>query len=92
MKDLLSNEVILQDMENIYSRKLPVEQLFHKSVLISGATGMLASYFCYYLLWLNEVKQAGITILALVRNVEKCQQVWSICETRLLSCLYGFSG
>lgn len=76
MMDIFNNEVILQDMENIYSRKLPVEQLFHKSILISGATGMLASYFCYYLFWLNEVKQAGITILVLVRSQEKCQKVF----------------
>ena len=76
MKNLLNNEVIRQDMENIYSRKLPVERLFHKSVLICGTTGMLASYFCYYLLWLNEVKKADITILALVRNEEKCRRLF----------------
>lgn len=76
MNDLLKNEVIMQDMENIYSRNIPVDQLYHKSILISGATGMLASYVCYYLIWLNEVKQANITILVLVRNLEKCQQVF----------------
>ncbi len=76
MYDLLKNEVILQDMENIYARNLPVEHLYHKSILISGATGMLASYFCYYLLWLNEFKTADITILALVRSEDKCRQVF----------------
>ena len=76
MIDLLKNEVIMQDMKNIYSRNIPVEQLYHKSIMISGATGMLASYFCYYLIWLNEVKHADITILALVRNLGKCQQVF----------------
>lgn len=76
MKDLLKSEVILQDMKNIYDRNLPVESLYHKTILISGATGMLASYFCYYLLWLNEFKAADITILALVRSEEKCRQVF----------------
>lgn len=76
MKDILRNSVILEDMEDIYSRRLPVEELLGRSILITGATGMLASYFCYYLLWLNEAKKAGITILALVRSREKCLKVF----------------
>lgn len=76
MKDILENNVILEDMEDIYSRKLSVEELFGSSIMIAGATGMLASYLCYYLLWLNEEKNAEINILALVRSREKCLRVF----------------
>lgn len=76
MKDILKSAVILEDMEDIFNRDLPVERIFGRSILITGATGMLASYLCYYLLWLNEVKDANITILALVRSKDKCLKVF----------------
>ena len=76
MKGLLKSEVIRQDMENIYGRNLPIERLYHSTVLITGATGMLASYLCYYLIWLNEAKGADIKILVLVRNTAKCIRVF----------------
>jgi len=93
MKDLLKSEVVRQDMENIYRRQLPIERLYGKVVLVTGATGMLASYLCYYLIWLNEAKCADIRILALVRSTEKCRFVFgtyverdyfTICENNLV--------
>ncbi len=49
MKDILENSVILEDMEDVFSRGLHVEEFYRKSILVTGATGMLAAYLCYYL-------------------------------------------
>lgn len=67
------DNIILQDMENIYARDLSYDVLRGKSILITGATGMLASYVVYFLLWLNERHDYKIKIIALVRNQEKCR-------------------
>lgn len=72
--DILKSKVIYQDMENIYSRNLNWEVLRNSSVLISGATGMLASYLVYYLIWLNEIHDYHIQIKILVRSVDKSKK------------------
>lgn len=69
---MLEDNIIIQDMENIYGRDLPYSQLQGKSILVTGATGMLASYVVYFLIWLNEYKQYDINIIVLVRSKEKC--------------------
>lgn len=72
--DILHNSIINQDMLDISQRNIPMEQLNGKTILITGATGMLASYLIYYLIWLNENKSTNIKIVALVRNREKCRR------------------
>lgn len=70
---MLEDNIIIQDMKNIYSRDLPYSQLRGKKVFVTGATGMLASYLVYFLIWLNEYEQYDINIVALVRSKEKCR-------------------
>lgn len=48
-----------------------------KSVLITGATGLLGKQLCLYLLYLNEKNNANIKVLALVRNLEKAENVFA---------------
>ena len=71
--DFLKSRVICEDMENIFNRDIPYKELYHSSILITGATGMLASYLIYYLIWMNEKHNAGIRILAVARNENKIQ-------------------
>lgn len=71
MKDVFQSNVIENDMSNIYCRNIPDNELFGSTILVTGATGMLASYFVYYLIWLNERHNAGIRILAVARHKEK---------------------
>lgn len=68
------NEIIKKDMEHIISEDLPFHKLFGKTILITGATGMLAKYMVYTCILLNEKKNANIHILALVRNEEKAKK------------------
>lgn len=63
--------VILEDLENIVCQPLSWDKLRGKTVLITGASGMIASYLVYTLLYLNETRAASIRVLALVRNKDK---------------------
>ena len=78
MKDILESEIILRDMEDIYGRDIGWEPLKGKTMLVTGASGMLASYLVYYLIYLNEKHHYGIRILAQVRNREKAGRVFGI--------------
>ena len=72
------NTVIQQDLEFItHSELIDWERFRNKTVLISGANGMLPSYMVETLLYLNEKSNYHITVIALVRNKEKAQKVFA---------------
>ena len=61
-------KIIQEDMERI-ARVLPDAKNFNnKSILVTGANGMLAAYLVRFFIYLNEVKGAGIKVYALSRN------------------------
>ena len=70
------SSVVKEDMENIYRQNIDWGELGGKNILITGATGMLASYLTYFLIYLNEVKNADIKIYSLVRDSEKFRKVF----------------
>lgn len=65
------NPVLLQDMEDIYIRNINWKELDGKTILLTGAYGMLASYVVYYLMYLHYFKNIDVRLIALVRNKEK---------------------
>lgn len=67
----MNNLIILSDLENIYHRGIPWEKLKGKTVLVTGAYGMLASYVVYMLIYLNEKYDMKIQIISIVRFKEK---------------------
>lgn len=69
---LYENEIMQQDMENIEKNtSIPFEKLKDKSILVTGATGMLAYYFVCSLMFMNEKRDYNIHVIALARNKEK---------------------
>lgn len=72
-----SNEVLQEDLKDILAVNLPYENLKNKSVLITGATGMLASYLVYFFNYLNQEKKYNIKIYALIRNRKKAEIMFS---------------
>ena len=68
------NDIVLADMKHLYDSIPRLEELKGKRVFVTGATGMLATYCCYFLHYLNEVHGFGIEITALVRNEEKARR------------------
>ncbi len=72
---LYLNKYVTEDMEDIIVRDyIPFDKLFHKTVLITGANGMLAYYFTCVLMHLNKTKNAGIKVVALVRSYNKAKE------------------
>lgn len=72
-RDVLDHHIFQQDMRELSQREIGWQHLCGRTVLITGATGMLGSYFVYFLLWLNEYKGANIRLLLLVRDLAKCR-------------------
>lgn len=76
----MKKDIFLRDFEEIYLRTIEWKRVENKTFFITGATGMLASYFVYFLCFLNEYKNFRIKIIAQGRNREKAylkfKEVW----------------
>ena len=68
---LLENNIVLEDLEEIYKREINWKRLDGKTILITGAYGMIASYIVYYILYLNNEKNMNIHLITVVRNRDK---------------------
>ncbi len=85
MKDTILNE----DLEYIANSSLPFHELAGKNIFITGATGLVGSQVTMALLKMNEAKDAGIHIYALVRNVAKAQSIYGEFDTTNLHFIEG---
>lgn len=65
------NRVLEDDLKTIIAEDLSWEKLKNKTVMITGASGMVGSYMLYVLLMLNDEKHYGIKVHAVMRNVNK---------------------
>ena len=70
----MRNNIIESDLHYITNADLPWELLKNKTILISGASGFLPAYMVETLLYLNETRKFNITIIGLVRNLEKARK------------------
>ena len=71
-----SNKIVQEDLLDIYNSMLDFDKLDNKSILITGATGMLATYIVYFLHYLNIEKNKNIKIFSLVRNKNKAEKLF----------------
>ncbi|MBH0053565.1 NAD-dependent epimerase/dehydratase family protein [Salinibacterium sp. SWN139] len=71
----VGNSVVAHDIHEILASALPWNSLFGKTVLVSGASGMIPSYVVYVLLALNDTQNAGINVRGLVRNGAKARAI-----------------
>lgn len=68
------NEIVQKDLERLLTEKLDYNQFKDKTFLITGATGMIASYYIYLLMYLNDTLNLNIKIILLARNEEKVRE------------------
>jgi len=67
-------QIITEDLKRIVSAPLPWQELSGKTILVSGANGMLPAYMVETLLFLNETLfDHKVKVLAMVRNIVKAQ-------------------
>lgn len=74
---MIKNRIIYEDTIDILSSDNIDFTIFNnKTVLITGANGMLPSYMVYTLLQANIEKKLNIKVLALVRNRNKAERIF----------------
>lgn len=74
MKIDIKNRIIKSDMEDIYHRSLDWNRLHGKTVFISGAYGMLASYIVCFLMYLNMNTNIAVDVIAQGRDEKKAKE------------------
>ena len=70
----MNMDIIKEDLQRMSEAKLPWRELDGKTVLVTGATGMLASYVTWLLLYLHEHAGINVSVVALCRNRQKAEQ------------------
>lgn len=75
----IMNSVVEKDLQEIFevSGDIDFHELQGKTFFITGANGMIASYFAYFLLYLNDIMYLDIHVVGLVRNPQKVKSGFS---------------
>jgi dTDP-glucose 4,6-dehydratase len=70
------NDKILQADIEYLVKQSDFSPLYHKNILISGATGLIGSQLVKVLACLNRIKNANCTIYAIIRDKDKAQNMF----------------
>lgn len=70
--------IIQEDLQRMRQTGLPWEQLDGKTVLVTGATGMLSSYVTWLLLYLREQAGIRVSVVALCRDARKAEEYFGL--------------
>ena len=71
---MILNYIIDEDAEQIIQENNGLKDFYNKNIMVTGASGMIGSYFIYTLVKLNEDYGANIKIIPLVRNLNKLNE------------------
>ena len=71
------NKIIKEDMDNLVNSCPYEEEFKDKTILITGATGLIARNLTYFSLELNKQKHTNTKVVALVRNMDKARDAFS---------------
>ena len=75
--NLYQNNQYLDDVQYVAGLKLPWEKLNNKTIMISGATGLVGSFLVDVLMEKNQSEDLGCTVYALGRNEQKAKKRFS---------------
>ena len=75
--NLYQNNQYLDDVRYVADLKLPWEKLSNKTIMISGATGLVGSLLVDVLMEKNRSEDLGCTVYALGRNEQKAKKRFS---------------
>lgn len=74
---LYDNEKYIEDIQYVAGLDIPWEKLRNKSIMLSGATGLIGSFFVDVILEKNTASDLNCTVYALGRNKEKAKNRFS---------------
>ncbi len=83
----MNKAIIQEDLQTMSEARLPWRELDGKTVLVTGATGMLASYVTWLLLYLHEYAGINVSVVALCRNRQKARQYFGSYVGKAYFCL-----
>lgn len=69
----MSNNLLNADIELIRNMDLDLESFKNRTILITGATGLIGSMLCKTLSEISVQNNLNLKIIAMVRNSEKCR-------------------
>jgi len=75
--ELYTNNYYSEDINNVCKLSLPWDELRGKSIMLSGATGLIGSFFVDVISEKNIADGLNCTVYALVRNEEKAKARFS---------------
>lgn len=78
VNNFLKNNIILEDMDQIYASRENWKELKNKKIYVTGAAGMIASYCVMFFIYLNEIHDFHIHIYAGCRSIEKTKKRFGI--------------
>lgn len=70
----MNKDILSSDLEEIYNCGYKWDKFAGKTILITGAYGMLASYMTYFFIFLREIKQIDVKLILLVRSEKKLER------------------
>lgn len=71
-----NNHIVQTDLEEMVCTPIQWFEFQHKTILVTGANGMLATYLIYTFLYLVDKKGMDIKIVALSRSLEKSRNLY----------------
>lgn len=74
----LQSEIYRTDLKNALNGIVNVQSLCHKSILITGATGLIGSFAADMLLFANKTENAKIEIYLLARDEKKLRERFAL--------------
>lgn len=78
--NIFENKQYQEDLKSISSIELPWEKLYNRSILISGASGLIGSFFVDVIMHKNQKEGLNCTIHALGRNEQKVRERFAYCH------------
>lgn len=81
----MKDKYLEEDLKVAVEKLKGYEQLFHSTVLVTGATGLVGSQIIKTFLMMNEVCDADITVLAMIRDQKKADVVFEECSSDSLT-------
>lgn len=70
----LQDEIYRNDLKTALDSIVGIKKVYHKSVLITGATGLIGSFAADMLLYANRMENAGIEIYLLARDEKRLKE------------------
>lgn len=70
------NSIVQEDLKQMAEEQLDWHLFDGKTILVTGATGMLATYISYFLLYLKEERGIELKLLSLCRSKVKAEKTF----------------